>query len=94
MLKPTKNFKMPSVFKYLMSTITNKGQRDVYKSIAIQATLQSLIKPVKEKSKLSRRSSGNGAERRLGRPWRPGNERVRLPRAAPSFDFSFDRKIP
>lgn len=48
MLKPTKNFKLPAVFKYLASTITNDEQRHTFRHIAIQAVLQSEIKPVKE----------------------------------------------
>lgn len=50
-MKPTKNFKLPSVFKYILSTITDKGARDAYRQCAIQAVLQSETKPEREKSK-------------------------------------------
>lgn len=40
---------MPAVFKYLASTITNDEARHTFRHIAIQAVLQSEIKPVKEK---------------------------------------------
>lgn len=49
MLKPTKNFKMPAVVKYLASTITDATKRSTFRGIMIQAVLQSEIKPVKEK---------------------------------------------
>ena len=39
---------MPSVVKYLMSTITDTGARNDFKRNMVQAVLQSHIKPAKE----------------------------------------------
>lgn len=57
-MKPTKNFKLPAVFKYLASTITDDEKRSVFRRIAIQAVLQSEIKPAKE----AKRNPNRGVE--------------------------------
>jgi len=48
MLKPTKNFKMNSTTKYLLSTITDSDARNVFKANMIQAQLASEQKPEKK----------------------------------------------
>lgn len=58
MLKPTKNYRMPAVFKYLASTITDDAKRATFRAMAIQAVLQSEIKPVKE----AKRNPNRGVE--------------------------------
>jgi hypothetical protein len=47
-MKPTSNFKMNSVTKYLLSTITDPEARAAFKSNMIQAQLMSEIKPAKD----------------------------------------------
>ena len=44
-MKPSANFKMSSVTKYLLSTITDANARNAFKSNMIQAQLCSEVKP-------------------------------------------------
>lgn len=48
-MKPNNNFKLPRRFKYLLASIVDDYQRNAFRANLIQAQLQSLIKPVKEK---------------------------------------------
>lgn len=50
-MTPTQNFRMNSVTKYLLSTITDPEARSVFKRNMIQAQIQSEMKPVKEDKK-------------------------------------------
>lgn len=47
--KPTKTFKMPKTFKRMAAAIGDKELRDHWNRMCIQATMQSLDRPVKEK---------------------------------------------
>lgn len=51
MSKPTKNFRMKSVTKYLLSTILNASDRAAFKANMIQAQLSEEEKPVNKKEK-------------------------------------------
>ena len=48
-MKPTSNFRMNSVTKYLLSTITNAEARNAFKANMIQAQLASEQRPSKDK---------------------------------------------
>lgn len=48
-MRPTQTFKMAKQTKRLMATIVDADSRNAFKSNMIQAQLQSMIKPVKEK---------------------------------------------
>ena len=50
-LKPTKNFRMKSATKYLLSTMVDVESRNAFKANMIQAQLASEQKPVSSKSK-------------------------------------------
>lgn len=50
-MKPTKNFKMDKATKSFLASISNKGERDAFRSAMIDAQLASEVIPQKQDKK-------------------------------------------
>ena len=50
-MKLTANFRLNSTTKYILSSITDKESRDIFRQNMVQAQLQSEVKPVREEKK-------------------------------------------